>query len=203
MPSAVSIAVALDASVIAGIRDGPSQEYQAEYRRANALLWNLAELTRSMIEDSGYGAIAKAATHEGIDPQTQSTLLPHKTVATKAGLGWIGKCALLVTEKYGSAVRITTVLTDAELETAVPVESPRCGDCVICVESCPGGAPSGRSWTSNGERDSFFDAFACAKAARQQALARLRVDDTICGICIAVCPCTIQYTQGEGMGRNR
>lgn len=194
----VSIGVALEASVIAGIRNGPTQQYYAEYRRANVLLWNLAKLTRSMIEAQGWRAIAKAPTHEGIDPRTQSTVLPHKTVATKAGLGWIGKCALLVNEKYGSAVRITTVLTDAELVTAVPVESSRCGDCAICVDSCPGHAPSGEDWTSNRERGCLFDAFACAGAARKQAVDKLGVDDTICGICIAVCPWTVKYLQSRG-----
>ena len=43
------------------------------------------------------------------------TVMPHKTVAVHAGLGWIGKSALFVTEKYGSAVRLTSVLTDAPL----------------------------------------------------------------------------------------
>ncbi|NIN01711.1 MAG: epoxyqueuosine reductase, partial [candidate division Zixibacteria bacterium] len=98
-----------------------------------------------------------------------------------------------MTEKYGSAIRITTVLTDAELDAAVPVVLSRCGDCVICADSCPGHAPSGEDWTSNRERGSFFDAFACAGAARKQALAKLSVDDTICGICIAVCPWTVKY----------
>lgn len=198
----VSIGVALEASVIAGIRNGPTQQYYAEYRRANALLSNLAKQAGSIIQAHGYRAIAKAPTHEGIDPRTQSTVLPHKTVATKAGLGWIGKCALLVTEEYGSAIRITTVLTDAELEAAIPVESSRCGDCAICVDCCAGNAPSGKNWNSNKERESFFDAFACAGAARKQALAKLGFDDTICGICIAVCPRTLQYVQREGAGRN-
>jgi epoxyqueuosine reductase len=203
MPSAVSIAVALDASVIAGISGGPTQEYCSEYRRANALLWELAQYAASVIEDLGYRAIPKKPTHAGIDPETQSTILPHKTVATRAGLGWIGKCALLVTEEYGSAIRITSVLTDAELETATPVEDSRCGDCTLCVEFCPGKAPSGKNWKADIPRDSFFDAFACATAARKRATAKIGIDDTICGICIAVCPCTIQYTQGEGVGRNR
>ena len=53
--------------------------------------------------------------------------LPHKTVATRAGIGWIGKCALLVTEKYGSAIRLTTVLTDMDLETDQPINGSKCG----------------------------------------------------------------------------
>jgi epoxyqueuosine reductase len=195
---AVSIGVALDAFIIAAITDGPTPEYHAEYRRANALLSNLGKLARDLIEVQGHRAIAKEPTHVGIDLKTHSTILPHKTVATKAGLGWIGKCALLVTEEYGSAVRITTVHTDAELETAIPVDHSRCGDCTACVNSCPGSAPSGTDWNSNLHRDSFFDAFACAKAARECAVTKIGINDTICGICISVCPWTIKYLERKG-----
>lgn len=194
---AVSIGVALDASIIAGIGDGPTPEYYAEYKRANALLSNLGKLARDLIEAHGHRAIAKEPTHVGIDPETHSTILPHKTAATKAGLGWIGKCALLVTEKYGSALRITTVLTDAELEVGEPITGSRCNDCIICVDSCPGKAPSGKNWNPNLHRDSFYDAFACAEAAREQAQAKLGIDDTICGICIVACPWTAKYINSQ------
>ena len=46
------------------------------------------------------------------------TALPHKTIATRAGIGWIGKSALLVTAKYGSAIRLSSILTDTPIETA-------------------------------------------------------------------------------------
>lgn len=195
MGFAVSIAVALDASIIANIRDGPTQKYHSEYKRANALLSDLGKLAFRILRDHGYRAIPKAPTGVGIDPRTHSTILPHKTVATRAGLGWIGKCALLITEKYGAAVRLTTVLTNAELEATIPADQSLCGDCMICVNSCPGKAPSGKNWEINVYRDSFFDAFACARSARKNALAKIGVDDTICGICISVCPWTIKYTK--------
>lgn len=193
MRFAISIAVALDASIIAGITEGPTQEYRSEYRRANALLSDLGKYAVNIIKNHGYRAIPQEPTNVGIDPETQSTALPHKTVATRAGLGWIGKCALLVTEEYGAAVRLTTVLTDAELESSVPVDGSLCGDCMTCVSSCPGDAPSGGNWDVNVYRDSFFDAFACARTARETANARIGIDDTICGICIAVCPWTLKY----------
>jgi epoxyqueuosine reductase len=194
---AVSIAVALDASIIANIHTGPTQEYYAEYRRVNALLSDFGKYTASMIRDRGYQAIPIEPTHVGIDPKTHSTLLPHKTVATRAGLGWIGKCALLVTEEYGSAIRLTTVHTDAKLETTPPTDHSLCGDCMVCVNLCPGKAPSGRNWNANVYRDSFFNAFACASAARERAISRLGIDDTICGICISVCPWTTKYVERQ------
>jgi len=199
---AVSIAVALNPSVIANIKNGPTKEYCSEYRQANALLWELGKLTSEIIEDKGYKAIPKAPTNVGIDPKTHSTILPHKTVATRAGLGWIGKCALLVTKKYGSAVRITTVLTDAPLEAGAPIVDSQCGDCMECVDFCPGKAPSGKNWNFKLKRDFFFDAFACAKAARECANKNINVDDTICGICISVCPWTIKYIEEGGFLQN-
>jgi epoxyqueuosine reductase len=195
MKYAVSMAVALDPSAIASIQEGPTREYHAEYRQANALLWELAKFAACLIEDFGYLAIPKRPTHAGIDPGTQSTILPHKTVATRAGLGWIGKCALLVTEEFGSAIRLGTVLTDAELDVAQPVVESRCGDCTQCVNLCPGGAPSGRNWSAGLQREAFNDAFACAKAARERATAKIGIDDTFCGICIAACPWTAKYVE--------
>jgi epoxyqueuosine reductase len=191
---AVSIAVALDASIIANIRNGPTREYYSEYKRANALLSDLGKLTSRLIKDQGYLAIPKEPTGVGIDPKTDSTALPHKTVATRAGLGWIGKCALLVTKEYGSAIRLTTVLTDAQIETAIPTNHSLCGDCAICVNFCPGNAPSGKNWSVKLYRDSFFDFSACRRAAREGA-AKIGIDDTICGICISVCPWTLNYIE--------
>ena len=197
MRFAVSIAVALDAGVVSNIRHGPTDEYYFEYRKANALLSGLGKLTCRVIGDHGYQAVSKKPTYAGIDPKTQSTALPHKTVATRAGLGWIGKCALLVTKEYGCAIRISTVLTDAPLEASVPVDDSACGDCALCVESCPGKAPSGKNWEIGLHRDSFFDVFACERAARECAKAKLGIDDTICGICISICPWTIGYIERE------
>ena len=194
---AVSIAVALNPAIIAGISKGPTKEYYSEYKRANALLSDLADYAAGIIKDWGYKAIPKAPTNVGIDARTQSTVLPHKTVATRAGLGWIGKCALLVTREYGAAIRLTTVLTDAELETGIPMDQSLCGDCSSCVKLCPGGAPTGKNWKVNLNRDSFFDAFACASAARERAIKRMDIDDTICGICISVCPWTRKYIENK------
>ncbi len=190
---AVSIAVALDAPTIAGIHDGPTQEYYSEYKRANALLSDLGDHTARMLREYGYEAISKAPTYVGIDPKTQGTVLPHKTVATRAGLGWIGKCALLVTKEYGSAIRLITVLTNVDLDTGIPINESACGDCTVCVKACPGSAPSGKNWKVGLHRDSFFNAFSCCRGAREQAAEKIGVQDTICGICISVCPWTKKY----------
>jgi epoxyqueuosine reductase QueG len=52
--------------------------------------------------------------------------LPHKTVATRAGLGWVGKSALLISDRFGAALRLTSVLTDAPLPVAKGVNVSNC-----------------------------------------------------------------------------
>ncbi|MGB8658233.1 MAG: 4Fe-4S double cluster binding domain-containing protein [Candidatus Zixiibacteriota bacterium] len=193
---AVSIAVALDPGIIASISNGPNQQYYSEYKRVNALLSDLGEHAAKMIRSYGYQALSSPPTIGRTDTQTDGTPLPHKTVATKAGLGWIGKCALLITEEYGSAIRLTKVLTDAALETAIPITDSRCGKCEICVKSCPGNAPSGRDWSINLRRDDFFDASACYRTARELA-SKAGIDESLCGICVSVCPWTQKYIKGK------
>jgi len=193
LPFGISIAVALNPKIISGIQDGPTKEYYDEYNRANHLLNSLGRFAAEFLEERGHQAKSFAATDVGIDPRTHSTPLPHKTVATRAGLGWIGKCALLVTKPFGSAARITTVLTDAELPTGDPVNTSQCGDCRVCVDACPADAPSGKNWQVDVHRDSFFNAFACCKTARAMSSERIGILITICGICIAVCPWTKKY----------
>jgi epoxyqueuosine reductase len=192
-PSGLSIAVALDPHIIVGIEDGPNLPYFEEYKRVNQLLNTLGNRAARFLEEKGYQASNFAATNAGIDPQTFSTRLPHKTVATRAGLGWIGKCALLVTREFGSTVRLTTVLTDAGLPTGEPVDTSQCGDCTACADVCPGHAVSGRDWQVGMPRESLYDVFACRETAHEFEKTRKGVSDSICGMCIVACPWTIKY----------
>lgn len=202
LPRAVAFAVALAPEIVASIKDGPTKEYYAEYNRTNLLLGDLSESAANLLRRQGYQAVSSAATNEGIDRKTDSTLLPHKTVATLAGLGWIGKCALLVNEDFGAAIRLNRVLTDAPVPTATPIITSRCGECRACVDACPGLAATGESWHQDKRRDDFFNAFACRRAARETARRKTGIIDTFCGICIAVCPWTQKYV-GKSVGLAR
>lgn len=193
LPIGISIGVALDPQVISEIRDGPTRRYYEEYERANNLLDTLGNQATRFIKDQGHQAKWFAATNVDIDSETLSTRLPHKTTATFAGLGWIGKCALLVTREFGSAIRITTVLTDAELPVNEPVSQSLCGNCTACVDACPGNTISGKDWQAGVPRDFMYDAFACQKTARQIAATQVGIQLTLCGICINVCPWTQKY----------
>jgi epoxyqueuosine reductase len=154
---AVFIAVALDPAIIAEIETGPTMRYYEEYRRANALLSGLARQAAELLRERGFSVLPNESTSERFDRVTLRALLPHKTVATRAGMGWIGKNDLLITPEYGSAVQFTSMLTDAYLGSSEPVNRSRCGTCTACVDACPVGAPSGEHWDVSKDRDSFFD----------------------------------------------
>jgi len=192
MRSAVSIAVALDPSVIKGISKGPTTDYYQEYCRANQLLSNLCKTAANFLKQKGFNAVIVEPTVKELDFKTLTTNFQHKTAATRAGLGWIGKSALLVTEKYGSAVRIATVLTDAELEVGEPIDNSRCGNCNKCVEQCPVSAIIGRNWSAGMKREKIVDAFKCCDNARKMSK-DIGLSATICGVCISACPWTQKY----------
>jgi epoxyqueuosine reductase QueG len=189
---AVSIAVALDPAVIREIESGPTARYFSEYSRANAMLDRLSGQVADALVNAGHKARAFPATNEQIDKAKLAARLQHRTIATRAGLGWIGKSGLLVTKEYGAAVRLASVLTDAPLAAATPTEASECGDCHRCVDRCPAHAVSGEFWQPGVTREHLYNAAACFGKAREFA-ANNHIDATICGVCINVCPWTRRY----------
>ncbi len=194
MPTGIVFAMPINPDIVPTLTAGPTREYAAEYDRLNAALDALGTQCATLLCRRGYRAIAQGGTVKVLDRTTLATSLPHKTVATRAGLGWIGKCALLVTEQYGSAIRLNSILTDAPLAVGTPVERSQCGECAACCLACPGSAPSGKQWQAGLPRKDFFDAHACAGTAGQLAGA-LAIRLTICGRCIAACPWTQKYLE--------
>ncbi len=192
MPRALSIAAALNPGIISRIKKGPTPEYFREYGRANSLLSSLARRAAGLLKNRAFTAIALEPTTEEFDAVRLRAGLSHKIAATRSGLGWIGKNALVITKPFGSAVRFTTVLTDAPLERATPFDESLCGTCTACVEVCPAKAPSGTNWRLGIYRDEFFDAHACCRKATEFCKAAA-IDSTICGICIEACPWTRKY----------
>lgn len=192
-PFGISIILAYEKDVIRNIRDLPTMDYYNNYFKLNEKLDKLAILCAEHIKKQGYNAYPQTVSNTK-EYGVFRTVMPHKTVAFQSGLGWIGKNALFVTEKYGSAVRLTSVLTDAPLDYNKQIMKSKCDNCMICVSACPGKAISGRAWSPELDRDEFFDAMACRKKAREIAAKTLNKQITLCGKCIEVCPYTRKYT---------
>lgn len=195
--SCVALAVKIPARVVAGISGGPTREYFEQYHALNSKLDALAELAAEHLTERGCRALAQTTTTV-VESAGCRTPVPHKTCATRAGLGWIGKSALLVTEEYGPAVRLSSVLTDARFDRVPePVNASRCSGCTACTSACPGRAVHGNLWDVSTPQEELVDVEACRKAARALALERIGEHITLCGKCIEVCPYTRAYLKKE------
>lgn len=73
-------------------------------------------------------------------PATDTAPLLERDLAELAGLGWIGKNAMLINPEVGSFVFIAEVLVDMELEATHEAVPDRCGTCSRCIDACPTGA---------------------------------------------------------------
>ncbi|MHA1126422.1 MAG: 4Fe-4S double cluster binding domain-containing protein [Candidatus Heimdallarchaeota archaeon] len=150
----------------------------------NAKLDELALGLEKKLLDEGYEALAIPASKR-YNQEKLAARFPHKTAAILSKLGWIGRSALFISFDHGPRVRLVTVLTNAKLEADKPQKTSECEDCTNCVDACPVKAITGVLWTFGVARDVIFDADKCSEHTQMQ---KKRVGETICGICIAVCP---------------
>lgn len=144
------------------------------------------------LKSQGFEAYAQTTDRVKVDRDRISEL-PHKTVATRAGLGWIGKNCLLVTPQYGSAVRISSLLTDAPLNWDKAVNQSRCGACSLCVKNCPGQALKGTLWDAGIQREKIVDVEKCRKKQVEIMFEKTGIETDLCGKCFAVCAYTRRY----------
>lgn len=180
--------------IIRNMKNAPTREYVDELVSLNTRLDALGMICEEFLMDKGYNAYAQTKKRLGTDfGEFNSFELPHKTIATKAGLGWIGKSALFTTKEYGSALRLSSVLTNAPLDIGKPVLKSRCSKCTECMDACPGGAISGREWNYTLKRNDFYDDKKCEKYALKISEENLGKPDTVCGKCIYACPHTQKY----------
>ena len=172
-------------------KNGFPQRYSDEHDPMTRRLRELKKLVADFITSKGYDVLVNTPASV-VDDEKLRSRLPQKTLATLAGIGWIGKCALLVTNEVGSALRLTAVLTNAPLDCGTPIMKSKCDpNCTVCVDICPGKAPRGNLWEIGIDRDNFFNAHACQTAAISRAKELLNYDiDARCGLCISNCPYT-------------
>jgi epoxyqueuosine reductase len=62
--------------------------------------------------------------------------LLERDLAQRAGLGFIGKHASLISRKFGNWIFLAEIITTLELEPDAP-EKNRCGSCRRCMDACP------------------------------------------------------------------
>ena len=140
--SAVTFAVPLNKE---GIRPYLAKEDRFGIRRAGGKSPDaLRDDAARMIEAAGHRALA---TQPNFRYRTEikdwGTFVPpdisHRYLAVAsgaAGFGWSGNVGL---KGYGTAIDLSTVITDADLSPTFPIpeEDNFCSDCKACVGACP------------------------------------------------------------------
>ena len=190
----ISILRRLDDRIVDQVTDGPTEEYLEHYLAVNLEMQAVCERIARRLEGEGVRALAVKPTVSS-SPAAFDKALPdlryeisHKLVATRAGLGWIGKTDLFVSKQFGPRLRLASILVDRQLRPGHrPFNRSRCGTCRICVDKCPAQAATGQLWDIHTDRDVFFNAFRCREQCSLFGR-KLRLDRRICGICVAVCP---------------
>lgn len=184
-PIGLSFATPVNPRIMRSIRNGPNQEYADEYTRLNQHIDELSAALAAALTLKGFRARPLAASQR-TDWVYIRGEFPHKTVATRAGLGWIGRHCQLVTRPFGPWVRLGSVFTDMELPCGTPAESGSCGRCMRCVEVCPAHALKGNAWHAGLPREEMLDVKACDGWKKEHYLQC--GGGHICGICTAACP---------------
>jgi epoxyqueuosine reductase len=182
---AVSFALAMDPYIMAGLKYGPTREYSKLYEEMNQKINQLGEEVEDLILSAGFDAWAVPASVRS-DPENIRGDFPHKTAATRAGLGWVGRHCQLVTHELGPWLRLGTVLTGAPLPPAQPVEKSFCGKCRACIDACPANALKGGVWSPGIERAEILNAPVCDDYKKAHFFAFQGGHN--CGICTSACP---------------
>ncbi len=183
-PYAVTIGAVLSRAVIKAVKKGPTKNYFHHYRTANAFLDMCAFKCVVYLQRNGYEAVAIPAS-QTTNSAGIAADFSHKIAANLAGLGFVGKSGLFITDKFGPGVRFATVLTNLKLEGNA-IGEPKCGDCNLCVAACPCGAIVGNMWKKGIARDDIVDASLCNRFMKDKF--KMIGRGSVCGICIAVCP---------------
>lgn len=131
--------------------------------------------------------------HEEIDPNinaqsfTDRAPILERELASRAGLGWIGKNSCLISPDIGSAFLLAELFIDYPLQPDQPFVADRCGTCHRCLDTCP---------TACIQQDRSIDSSRCLsyltienKSSIPEAL-RPAIGKWLfgCDICQTVCP---------------
>lgn len=121
-----------------------------------------------------------------------------RDLATRAGLGWVGKNTCVIDRKSGSLFFIAEILTSLETDAAAMEPLDFCGTCTRCLDACP---------TSALLKPKLLDATKCisywtieSKKIPPKEL-REKFGDWFfgCDICQTVCPWNVKTHGAEAM----
>ena len=165
------------------IETTPSVVYSELYNTTNRLLDNAAYRIANFLNEEGYRAhFFPRDCYGDISALVKRPEAAFSQVLAGlyAGLGTMGMNHTLLTKKYGSRIRLVSVITDADLPADKLIKEDICLGCQICVKACPMQVFS----PVKGQVIAKMDKHKCA-LCHQQLKQEFHYP---CGRCIAACP---------------
>lgn len=189
IPVAISLAIKHPATERSIIKKNGVTAYTNQYPEVDKKLKDIQKRIVTHLRMNGWYALAIPPDTAEKEHRFISKLFPlfqHKTAATCAGLGWIGKSGLLINKRYGPRLSWGTVLTNAPLPVCKhPYLKGTCGSCKKCVDICPGTAIQDVEWIRESRAQVKINVFQCAQQLERNYKA---LGQHICGLCVLACP---------------
>ena len=116
---------------------------------------------------------------------TDSAPVAEKSLAVRAGFGWIGRNSLVVNPKLGSMMLLGELIINEVVDVYdSPMDGVGCGSCRACVDNCPNSAILDNR-TIDARR-----CISCRTIEREGATDEIKLDGWIfgCDACQTVCP---------------
>ena len=188
LPNGISLVLILPKKAMEYVDNEDYKEYWKCFHDKVGELSEIALKGEEYIKSHGHEAFALTMTRNECDMEKLLSILPYKTIATKSGLGWIGRSALFVTPEYGSAVVLGAILTDMPLEFGEAITDSQCEECENCQKACPVNAINPEKWNDRLNREDIIDIDACFEYIMDQYKAGLG-----CTKCMSECRLTQEY----------
>jgi len=188
LPNGISLVLKLPKETIQLVKNEEYEEYWKSFHKSIAELTEISFKGEKYIKNLGYDAFALTMKRNECDMEKLLSILPYKTIATKSGLGWIGRSALFITPEYGSAVALGAILTDMPLEYDTPITDSECDECTNCQDACPVDAINPQKWNDRLNREDIIDIETCGEYIIGQYKSGLG-----CTKCMSECKLTQEY----------
>ena len=147
LPTARSVMVLASKHSLAALGSANIQVAQLDTIHTYNACESAAHQTSQFLESEGFSSLAVPA-FIPIDMQKPKYGMRGeicwRRAGVRAGLGSYGENGLLVTREFGSAVRISGLITASELKADPPLKEEVCDHCKACIDACPAEALSGK-----------------------------------------------------------